>query len=276
MSDQVPAGGDTGVSDLAREAAVQVNGPTGDGERPQFHRRQGYITAIASDWLTCSIKFPESTDPIPGVRFMHPGQHPHVGDTVWVDQNGPDTVVSSIDATPVGLIALWHQSTPPKGWLAMNGQSTNGYPKLAAIYGANLPNWDGLFPVGAGGAYAVGSTGGVATNTAVPSHAHTQPAHTHLDPAHDHPPGGHVHSPLGGGEYLTSSGQGTPYGIQNGSYYVFRGQANTSAPSQSGFTGLGAGGQTGSAGGENTGATGNTSVENRPPYRAVLFIVKHD
>lgn len=50
-----------------------------------------------------------------------------------------------IDTTPIGSVVMWGSSTPPDGWLEMNGQSTSSYPELAAIYGSTLPDLRGEF-----------------------------------------------------------------------------------------------------------------------------------
>lgn len=297
MSDTPPeaAAPDPGISDLAREAAVQVAGPTGDGERPDFLRRQGYITAIASDWLTCSIKFPESTEAIAGIRFMHKSMHPHVGDTVWVDQNGPDTVVSSIGGLPVGAMTMYPSATAPAGWLLCNGQSTSGYPALAAVCGANVPDMRDKFPVGSGSAYAVGATGGVATVTEVQSHTHVLNSHQHNQTAHTHPGFNHNHSvpdhvhaqvvgaAVGGpgvrADYdQDASSSAFPQGLNTGG----SGTLTTGTDGSAYSTGSGGGGLTGGGGVDGGGGTiaapsgSVASVENRPPYRAVNFIIKHD
>ncbi|AUH00843.1 phage tail protein [Prodigiosinella confusarubida] len=49
---------------------------------------------------------------------------------------------------PVGAIILWSASTPPDGWLELNGQSfdISENPKLVAIYpGGRVPDWRGRF-----------------------------------------------------------------------------------------------------------------------------------
>jgi phage-related tail fiber protein len=53
------------------------------------------------------------------------------------------TIAEQEQSTPVGAIAMWTQSTAPEGWLELNGQSTAGYPDLAAIVGANVPDFRG-------------------------------------------------------------------------------------------------------------------------------------
>lgn len=50
-------------------------------------------------------------------------------------------------AVPVGVPLPWGSAKPPAGWIKMNGQAINAttYPKLAAIYGSNLPDLRGEF-----------------------------------------------------------------------------------------------------------------------------------
>ena len=62
--------------------------------------------------------------------------------------------------SPIGSMMMWPTATPPTGWLICNGQSTTGYPALAAIVGANVPDMRDLFPVGASATKALGSAGG--------------------------------------------------------------------------------------------------------------------
>jgi hypothetical protein len=49
-------------------------------------------------------------------------------------------------AAPAGTITMWGGSTAPAGWVELNGASTAGFPTLAAIFGANLPDMRGKFP----------------------------------------------------------------------------------------------------------------------------------
>ncbi|WP_177173483.1 phage tail protein [Propionispora vibrioides] len=57
---------------------------------------------------------------------------------------------------PVGTIIAWPSSTLPGGddarkWLECNGQSTEGYPELAAVVGSYVPDYRGYFLRGVGG-----------------------------------------------------------------------------------------------------------------------------
>lgn len=60
-----------------------------------------------------------------------------------------DSQVATISGVPTGAIVMWPLNSVPSGWLACAGQSTSGYPALAAIYGSNLPDLRGEFIRGA-------------------------------------------------------------------------------------------------------------------------------
>jgi hypothetical protein len=54
---------------------------------------------------------------------------------------------------PVGTVVAWPVASQPEdaeNWLECNGQSTAGYPELAAVVGANVPNYRGMFLRGYG------------------------------------------------------------------------------------------------------------------------------
>ncbi|MBP2631497.1 MAG: hypothetical protein H6Q70_2125 [Firmicutes bacterium] len=62
----------------------------------------------------------------------------------------------TVPTMPIGSIIMWAFSTLPGGddegkWLECNGQSTDGYPELAAIAGAIVPDFRGYFLRGFGG-----------------------------------------------------------------------------------------------------------------------------
>lgn len=102
-----------------------------------------------------------------------------------VNQNFDDCVNGLNTAMPSGGIILWSGAIVdiPTGWYLCNG--SNGTPDLRD-----------RFVVGAGGAYAVGNTGGAASINIAHTHtiAHTHPIpHTHTIPDHslaDDTPGG--------------------------------------------------------------------------------------
>ncbi len=124
-----------------------------------------------------------------------------VTDTVlYVDEGNDPFVIGKLsngdDGVPIGASMDWHTNTAPPGWLFCNGQSTSGYPLLAAVVGPNVPDVRGRFMVGAGGAYAVGARGGLDTVTLqwgqMPAHEHFEGSHSHSQPTHAHFMG-HVH-----------------------------------------------------------------------------------
>jgi microcystin-dependent protein len=114
---------------------------------------------------------------------------------------------------PIGAISMWGGSTPPANWLLCQGQSlatTGTYAALFAVtqyaYGGsganfNLPNLQGVFPLGAGPSNALGSAAGSYSYTIslanLPSHAHqiVDVAHNHgvNQSPHGHGDPGHVH-----------------------------------------------------------------------------------
>lgn len=53
-----------------------------------------------------------------------------------------DLMTDGSFGVPVGMIMAWPTTAIPAGWLSMDGRSTNGFPVLASIYGANLPNYN--------------------------------------------------------------------------------------------------------------------------------------
>jgi microcystin-dependent protein len=78
---------------------------------------------------------------------------------------------------PVGTINAYAGATAPTGWLLCNGQSTTGYPTLAALVGATAPDLRGRFPIGktssGTGSTLLGTGGSTAISTSnMPDHNH--------------------------------------------------------------------------------------------------------
>jgi microcystin-dependent protein len=124
---------------------------------------------------------------------------------------------------PIGSITMFCGATAPANWLICDGSSlstTGTYAALFAVLGYahggsgpnfNLPNLQGVFPLGTGPSNALGSTGGsnsitIATAN-LPPHAHpisdvahshgiAQTPHSHGDPGHTHgiSDPGHAHT----------------------------------------------------------------------------------
>lgn len=165
-------------------------------------------------------------------------------------------------ASPVGIIAPFGQSTAVTGWLLCNGQSTTGYPALAAMYGATVPDLRDKFVLGDGG--SLPNTGGAATVTltaaqsGVPEHNH--PAGTGIDtPDHTHTMAGW--SP-NGWQSPTWFGYFSFNAIEQAAYSIFStGGASTSHTHSVTVY-------------NNTAAPASTAHENMPPYYALTFQVR--
>lgn len=132
------------LADSLRDLAGQVN-PDQTGKPQPIIKRQAYVTAI--DWTgkTVSIQYPEASTAIDGVAFVG-SYSPFVNDTVWVEENGNDRLVTGTAASggtdpPTGTVVAWPSSTPPSGWLVCNGASVpSQYTALIAFIGSTLPN----------------------------------------------------------------------------------------------------------------------------------------
>ena len=79
---------------------------------------------------------------------------------------GTNIEQGSAGGVPVGTVITWPTGTNPEdaeNWLECNGQSTAGYPELAAVVGGNVPNYQGVFLRGYGSQmFNSGGYGGVA------------------------------------------------------------------------------------------------------------------
>lgn len=198
-------------------------------------------------------------------------------------------------AIPSGVILLWSGSTSniPSGWTLCNG--SNGTPDLRD-----------RFVVGAGNTYAVGATGGANTNTLsisqLPSHTHSISAsgttstvdinHTHSgttgtmnsNTVHNHGVSdpGHTHGVLERNDMFgTNPGSGalTANGGTTGSSFTGISINNANIDHTHNFT-------TGNMNSNNThshtvtvtGTSGSAgsgaSIENRPPYYALAYIMR--
>ena len=147
---------------------------------------------------------------------------------------------------PSGAILLWSGSVAsiPTGWYLCNGANST-------------PDLRGRFVVGAGGAYAVGATGGSADATLV-SHSHgvNDPTHAHgvYDPGHSHTYTYDTHAPVRAGS--------------NGDSPISPSTQTTGAS----LTGIGI---YGAATGISIQAAGSSATNaNLPPYYALAYIMK--
>ena len=164
---------------------------------------------------------------------------------------------------PSGAMLQWPTATAPTGFLLCTGAAVSRtiYAALFAVVGTtfgagdgtttfNVPNFNNRMPIGAGGLYAVGATGG-SKDAIVVSHSHTASTSVSIsDPTHSHTlPYFTTGSGGGGGgpDVLGGSGMYT-----NAASTGITASASTSIST------------TGSSG---TGA-------NLPPYLGVYFIIK--
>jgi microcystin-dependent protein len=96
---------------------------------------------------------------------------------------------TQIGGSPIGVIEWTGAATAPTGYVIADGSaiSRTTYAGLFALYGTthgvgdgsttfNVPSMVNRMPIGAGGTYALGATGGAATHTLTSAE---MPAHTH-------------------------------------------------------------------------------------------------
>jgi microcystin-dependent protein len=195
------------TTNVTATATTSVSAPTGavspTGRNIPPYLSLYYIIKMADDGsgggilqagagIDITTSGPYSTITNTGVRSLTAG----TGITL-TGSTGNITISSSGGgsgtADIAGSIKLWGGSTEPTDWMFCDGRalSRSAYPslfaKIGTTYGAgdgtttfNLPNITNRFPVGAGGLYANGATGGSA-DAVVVSHTHTL-----TDPGHRH------------------------------------------------------------------------------------------
>ena len=205
-----------------------------------------------------------------------------------------DARLSNSSLFVTGMIMMYNGSTAPSGWAICNGQ--NGTPDLRD-----------RFVVGAGSGYSVGNTGGAnsvtLTATQMPNHAHVFSGSA----SHSHTINNHTHSFSGSNShrhgYAFGTAQGTPIGNnynssgitnvtdrggiteqqQSGSpqypnHHGYTAETGQTTISISGTTGnpsnTGTNTQTVTISGTTNQEGGGASHENRPPYYALMFIMK--
>ena len=169
---------------------------------------------------------------------------------------------------PVGSVKSFAGTSTPSGWLVCDGSaiSRSTYANLFSVIGTtwgvgdgsttfNLPDFQDAFPKGKAIADSIGGSGGA--NTTSIAHAHT---------------GSTVKAMIGlidGSEYIVS--KNATWSAAATYDYIFSATGNT-------VTG-GAGARTNAVDCEvsNTGAiaTGVSSIDNRPAYKNVYYIIKY-
>lgn len=165
-----------------------------------------------------------------------------------VDVESAGGIVIEEEQLPVGSITMWGGSSAPNGWLELNGGTTTGYPELAKIYGARLPDFRGEFVRGWDSGKGIDAGRGLLTlqsNSVQPLtfKGDSLPPHSHQDPIagqHDH-------------RYSTERSNNTYWGRGNPNS-----RWNTSSVSA----------------GTPTGIIEGTGSETRPRNISVMYIVK--
>lgn len=212
---------------------------------------------------------------------------------------------------PVGAMMMWPAVNAPAGvdgngnplWFVMLGQvlPAASYPGLATVLGQSggnitIPDMRNLFPIGAGAA-AMLATGGAATvalaTNELPAHAHgvNDPSHVHaMDAQGWHAHGGataardrsqaHGHSIQSSWAIYNANG-GTSLGFQAGGSQFFRAAigADAADPADHLHGIAGDGSHAHNIDARYTGVTiqnagGGAAHENRPPFRAINFIIR--
>lgn len=214
------------------------------------------------------------------------------GDTITAEQyNDLRTDVASVleSAVPVGTVVMWagNSVNVPSGWALCDGSaiSRTTYEDLYALQGNvfgggdgsttfNLPDMRDRFVVGAGTSYSSNSKGG-ATSVNI-AHTHTVNAHTHSVGNHTHDQGSLV--ALVNHQNDRTYMKSTPYSWSaDCANYTGSSHANAYISGRGadvvGSTGS-AGASTTSSNGSSTGSGGSASLENRPPYIGILYIIK--
>lgn len=161
-----------------------------------------------------------------------------------LERQPSSTGSSTVSELPPGSILGWLGATAPAGFLVCDGQSTAGFPKLIAALvlagepSTNVPDLRDMFLVGAGTTYTVGDTGGEAAHILT---AGELAAHSHAISATRFTTAAHTHSNQAG---LLAEAPDPP-------------DPGAAAASVTDSTGAG------------------DPHENRPPYFAVTWIIKH-
>jgi microcystin-dependent protein len=155
------------------------------------------------------------------------------------------TVWSKASNFWAGMIAMWSGSlaTIPAGWVLCNG--ANGTPNLLD-----------KFIMGAGSTTAPASTGGAATITQVPNHTHPVSIATDAQGAHSHPLNLNVGNTGSGAGLMTANTAAAENPTGRGSITSVAAHAHTVSGNTNNPTG------------------GVASIDNRPPYYALAYIMK--
>ena len=279
--DPTPTTG-SNIADTVADIAAAIKPDNSQGE---VNVRVGAVTAVES-----SSPYRVQLD-ITGTAWLSRTADAsiHVGDRVWAMQQGEVTIVAgrlnAVDSfTPIGTVLAFAGSTAPTGWMFADGASlvraTNAaiFAVIGTTYGAvdgthfNLPNLTNKIPVGSGGSYSRGNTGGASTVTLstsqIPSHDHGGVGdHSHSMSGTANSVGDHSHGYTNAsstrGDLLASGGSSA----NNSSFGDSTGGAGGHSHSLSGSIGSG--------GSHTHSSVGSGSAhENMPPFVAMPYIIR--
>ncbi len=274
------------MPDLTSELADQI---VGDPETPNASLRISTVTAVEA---TGNRRVQTSATSTAWLS-RDADASLSVGDKVWIVQQGSVWLVggrlSGGSSAPVGSLTVFAGSAAPIGWLLCDGAavSRTTYAALFAVlgttYGAgdgsttfNVPNLQNRVPVGSGGTYARGVTGGASTVTLttgqIPSHDHGSSG----DHGHGST-GDHGHGSVGDHQHTVFNdnvGETAASGSGTASLAFSAGTQLTSA--EGGHSHSNAGSHSHSNAGSHThsGVGGGGSHENMPPFVALPYIVR--
>lgn len=187
-----------------------------------------------------------------------------------IDAKSAGGIIVEEEQVPVGSVTMWTTNTPPKGWLAMNGQSTAGYPELAKIVGSNVPDLSGKF---------VRAFGGNSDSLGVVQSQSVQALTFKGDPV-----AGHSHTKgsmniTGYFRFTGNTNRGASGAFANASWYSghsVHGSNGSYNGTQTNFNAKNSWtGSTSTSGAHTpTGVIEGTGIETRPENVALLYIIK--
>ena len=205
--------------------------------------------------------------------------------------------IDAPNITPVGTIIMWPGTALnfPSGWAVCNGASlsattyANLYNIIGTTYGGsagvsfNLPDLRDRFIAGAGSAYSVGNTGGsdsvTLTLAQTPKHSHSI---TDVPHSHGHTGSEHDHGGFDGGNFFMSGPRSVdpryeiPEGLGLQAQFPGNFREGWYRHSRTAVNSVGmtiTGNNTGITATNNT-TQGDGAHENRPPYFALIYLIK--
>jgi microcystin-dependent protein len=215
---------------------------------------------------------------MPGSTPIQHLPYPTPDDTVDVprDVKALADSVDTFGTVPIGAFMMWLTAVAPSGWLFMQGQQVDAatYPGLAALLGqaggmVTIPDMRDAFPVGAGPAAGLNTTGGAAAVTLTAAQS-GMPSHNHggmtgaRDRSQSHSHGAALNDVVlfggAGAVGFLSPAPGNNFGVSQGLRGITVDQAD---PADHLHPVL-----------NEAARNATASHENRPPYRAVNFIIR--